>query len=448
LQRPSIQTLISRFSRKLVLAELQAYLQTLRHAVSSAEIGSDELDHRLALLEGAVLRRLEALVSLTPRRVVNATGVVLHTNIGRAPLTRAAFDAIQGPACSYSDLEYDLAQGHRGHRDRHLETRLIRLLKCEAATVVNNNAAALFLILNTLAKGSKVLVSRGELVEIGGSFRLPAIMEQSGAILGEVGTTNRTTVEDYREALDDDVSLILAVHTSNYKIVGFAARPELAALAALAHEHQIPLVKDLGSGLLFSIAHPALAKEPSALAALSAGADLLCFSGDKLLGGPQAGIIVGRKALIDKLRRNPLMRICRVDKLTYAILDWTLMQYEKGEHLEHLPVFRMLLCPEQEIRRRAETLALAVRNLGFQTQVISGSSVVGGGAAPEETFPTALLRVSSERFSAARLLSLLRNTEPPLLARVEEDAVVLDLRTVLPEEEAFISAAFSSLPTA
>jgi L-seryl-tRNA(Ser) seleniumtransferase len=448
LQRPSVQSLIQTFSRQLVLLEIQDYLQKLREAVSSGEIASAVLDNRLATLEEAVSRSLERLLSQSPRRVINATGVLLHTNLGRAPLAEQAFDSVRAPTCSYSDLEYDLTEGRRSHRDRHFQTRLVRLLKCEAATVVNNNAAALFLILNTLARGYKVLVSRGELIEIGGSFRIPAIMEQSGAVLKEVGTTNKTTVEDYREALDDEVRLILSVHTSNYKIVGFTERPELAGLAALAREHEIPLVKDSGSGLLFNIPHPALQNEPSAQFALSAGADLVCFSGDKLLGGPQAGIIVGRKTLVDKVRSNPLMRICRVDKMTYGILDWTLLQYEKGEHPRALPVWLMFLASEQEIRLRAEALAPRLAAAGFQTEVVPGLSVAGGGAAPEESFPTSLLRVRSERHSATEMQRSLRQAGTPVVVRVEEDAVVLDLRTVLPEEEPSICAAFSSLPAA
>jgi len=354
-------------------------------------------------------------------------------------------EAVHDVASSYSNLEFDLETGERGHRDRHFEERIRRLLNCEAATVVNNNAAAVFLILNTLAAGRKVLVSRGELIEIGGSFRIPSIMRQSGAILAEVGTTNKTRLADYEEALDSDTALILRVHPSNYKIIGFTERPELGDLALLARQRGIPLVKDAGSGYLFKIPHPAMRNEPSVEEALTAGADLVCFSGDKVMGGPQAGIIVGRQDLVTRIRRNPLMRICRVDKLTYGVLNWTLTEYERGTYLETLPVYRMLLQTQEEVRTRAASLGGRLRPLGYQVELSNGVSLIGGGSAPEETIPTALLLVSLPPISAAGLERRLRGGVPPVLARTENDRVVIDLRTVTPAEEDEIFAALSEL---
>ena len=440
-----MQALSSTYSRKLVLAEVQSFLQELREKVSSGDLSGDELDASIASLPAPLAERLGALLSPSLRTVINATGVILHTNIGRAPIAPMAFDAARELACSYSNLEYDLDEADRSHRDKHLETRLTRLLSCEAATAVNNNAAAVFLILNTLAPGKKALVSRGELVEIGGSFRIPDIIRQSGAALQEVGTTNKTTIADYRAAIDDSVGLILRVHPSNYKVVGFTARPTLADLCALAADSHIPLVKDAGSGYLLPIPHPVLSEEPSVQDALRAGADLVCFSGDKLLGGPQAGIIVGRKELVARVRRNPIMRVCRVDKLRYAALEWVITEYEKGTYLQSLPVYRMLTMTRQEVRPRAERLGARLREIGFETEIIDGVSLVGGGSTPGQTIPTALLTVASKDHSANALDRRLRHSRPAVLARIEADRLVVDLRTALAGEDDLIFDAFSAL---
>jgi len=432
----------------LVLKEIQLYLGQLREGVSNNQIDADELQTRLAAMEQTLEERLGLNLSPSLRKIINATGVILHTNIGRAPLPEEAVQAVRDVACSYSNLEYDLETGERGHRDRHFQERVCRLLQCEAGTVVNNNAAAVFLILNTLAAGRKVLVSRGELIEIGGSFRIPAIMAQSGAILVEVGTTNKTRLADYEEAIDADTALILRVHPSNYRIVGFTERPELRDLALLARHRGIPLIKDAGSGYLRKIVHPALQHEPSVDEALAAGADLVCFSGDKLMGGPQAGVIVGKQDLVARIRRNPLMRVCRVDKFTYAILDWTLTRYERGDYLETLPVYRMLLESQEDVRTRAERLAERLRPLGFEVGLCDGVSLVGGGSAPGETIPTVLLQIALPGFSASQLENRLRQHTPPVLARTENDRVVMDLRTVITGEEDAIFAALSDLASA
>mgnify|MGYP000943120833 CR=1 FL=1 len=448
LHRSSIEALVSKYTRSLVLNEIQAYLTELRQEIREDRIDAATAELRLACIEQAIEERLGQVLSSPLRSVVNATGVILHTNIGRAPLAREALEAARELACSYSNLEYDLDAGQRGHRDRHFETKINRLLGCEAATVVNNNAAAVFLILNTLAAGQEVLVSRGELIEIGGSFRIPAIMAQSGAVLREVGTTNKTKLSDYAEAINDQTALILRVHPSNYKIVGFTERPALEDLARLAKAKGIPLVKDAGSGYLFPAAVPALRNEPSIRGVLDAGVDLTCFSGDKLMGGPQAGIIVGKKELIARIRRNPLMRICRVDKLTYAILAWMLTEYEKGTHLSSLPVYRMLFETPEQVGARAAGLAERLNSLGYRTRLTEGVSLVGGGSAPGETIPTTLLLVSSPEESPSQLDRRLRQHSCPILARIEDNQLVLDLRTVLPGEEAEIVAALSGASSA
>ncbi|MEE8160163.1 MAG: L-seryl-tRNA(Sec) selenium transferase, partial [Acidobacteriota bacterium] len=308
-----------------------------------------------------------------------------------------------------------------------------------------NNAAAVLLILNTLALGKEVLVSRGELVEIGGSFRIPAIMERSGAILREVGTTNKTKTSDYREAIHEDTALILRVHPSNYRILGFTHRPLLQELVDLARDTGVPLVEDLGSGLLFSSSLPWLEREPTAESSLAEGVDLICFSGDKLLGGPQAGIIVGRKQWVDLIRLNPLMRACRADKMTCSALEWTLVEYEKGSQQSAIPVQRMLAAEAQEIRQRAEKLGGLLDKDVFHVEIKEGYSLIGGGSAPQEQIPTYLVAITSERYSVNELERHLRNFSVPIVARIEEDQLILDLRTVFPEQESIIVSSFAEM---
>jgi L-seryl-tRNA(Ser) seleniumtransferase len=348
-------------------------------------------------------------------------------------------------ATSYTNLEYDLQRGSRGHRDQHIEERLRRLLDCEAATVCNNAAAAVFLILNTLASEKKALVSRGELVEIGGSFRIPDIMARSGAILVEVGTTNKTKVTDYVENIDQDTALILRVHQSNYRIIGFTHRPALEELVSMARERSIPLIHDIGSGYLFPVDCPALKNEPTVESSLKAGSDLICFSGDKLLGGPQAGLIVGRRDLVQQVRKNPLMRTFRVDKMTYAALDWTLLQYEQGIFRETIPVWRMISTQPELIHERAQAIKERLRSAPLSVTLREGFSLTGGGSAPEEQIPTWLLNVSSTSQSPNQLEQHLRFYEVPVLSRIEEDEVVLDLRTVFPEQDQIILQALGEL---
>ena len=444
LQHDSVQELIRDYSQPLVVDEVQAHLNQLRTSVQSGHLSEEDLSREISELDSNLRSRLKARLAPSLRMVINATGVMIHTNIGRAPLSPEAAAAIQAIATGYSNLEYSLKEGRRGHRDIHFQGTISRLLGSEAATVCNNNAAAVLLILNTLAQGKEVLVSRGELVEIGGSFRIPAIMERSGAILKEVGTTNKTKISDYRDALNEKTALILRVHPSNYKIVGFTHRPQISELAALARERHIPLAEDAGSGLLFSSTHPALKEEPSVESVLAADTDLVCFSGDKLLGGPQAGIIVGKKPLIDAIRQNPLMRACRVDKMTYAALEWTLNQYETNAYSTTLPVWRMLLAESEEIQGRALRLADLLETRGFQVALKPGVSLIGGGSAPEVEIPTFVLAVTSKEHSVNQMERHLREFATPVLARIEDDQLILDLRTVFPEQEATIVSAFAS----
>jgi L-seryl-tRNA(Ser) seleniumtransferase len=363
------------------------------------------------------------------RTVINATGIIIHTNLGRAPLAHAAIARIAATAGGYTNLEYDLARGERGSRAIHAEALVTALTGAEAAVVVNNNAAATLLLLAALARGREVLISRGELVEIGGGFRVPDVMAQSGAELREIGTTNRTRVTDYTVAAGPRTALILRVHPSNFRIEGFTERPSLTALVEAGRSLHLPVVEDIGSGNL----DEGLADEPSVRGSLAAGVDLVCFSGDKLLGGPQAGILVGRRALIDQLRRHPLMRAFRVDKLTYAALEATLLEYLAGRADQTVPVRQMLALEVDTIEERARGLAERLVALGWRVSLVSGSSAVGGGSAPGLALPTVLVALEREGLSADALESRLRALATPVIARIIDDRVMLDLRTV-PEE--------------
>jgi L-seryl-tRNA(Ser) seleniumtransferase len=367
----------------------------------------------------------------------------VHTNLGRAPLAAAAIARVQEVAAGYTNLEYDLTAGTRGRRDTHAEKLIARLTGADAAVVVNNNAAATILLLAALAQGREVVISRGELVEIGGGFRVPDVMAQSGAILREVGTTNRTRVSDYAAAIGDRTGLILRVHPSNFKVVGFTERAPLAELVALGRRFNIPVAEDLGSGWLGRLqgddAPDALRDEPIVSDSVAAGADVVCFSGDKLLGGPQAGIIAGRREALDPIRRHPLMRALRVDKLTYAALEATLEQHAIGHHLD-VPVQRMLWMGTDEIGRRADALAAALNDSGWTARVIDGMSTIGGGSAPGSELPTRLVEISKDGMTADRIEQRLRSVDPPVIARIQDDRVVLDLRTVLPDEDTQLAA--------
>ncbi len=397
-------------------------------------------------------RRLEARAAryLRPslRRVINATGVIIHTNLGRAPLAPSAIAAVAEVAANYSNLEYDVNAGQRGKRETHCQALLSRLIGSEDASVVNNCAAAVLLVLNTLADDGEVIVSRGELIEIGGSFRIPEVMEKSGAQLREVGTTNRTRISDYERAINEKTRLMLRVHPSNYRIVGFTERPTLQEMIALSERTGIPVFEDLGSGCLLDVTPFGVTDEPTVSASFRAGISVAAFSGDKLLGGPQAGIIAGKKAIIERVRKNPLLRALRVDKMTYAALEATLRLYERGTAKTDVPVVRAMAMQIDEIAERAKrfmqrTLDATAGRLLVMRE--AGESVIGGGSAPEVRLPTVLVTIQSSALSTAQIEERLRNHRTPIIARTERNLVLLDLRTVREDEEAIIVEALREL---
>ena len=375
---------------------------------------------------------LQALLRPTLRPVINATGVIIHTNLGRAPLSAEARAAMEAAARGYSNLEYDLEVGQRGSRYVHAEELLCRLTGAEAALVVNNNAGAVLLILSALARGGEVIISRGQLVEIGGGFRIPDVMRQSGARLVEVGTTNRTYLKDYEEAIGEDTALLMRVHRSNFRLTGFVHEPSLGELVELGKKYGLDVVDDLGSGALLDTSLYGLAHEPTMQESIAQGAALVSASGDKLLGGPQAGIIVGRGDLIARLKRHPLTRALRVDKTTLAGLQATLLHYLKGEAEEKIPVWRMIATPLEALQERAKAWAERLREAGIAASVVDGRSAVGGGSLPGETLPSKLVAIEAD--SPDELARRLRLGDPPVIGRIEGDRLLLDPRTVLEGE--------------
>jgi L-seryl-tRNA(Ser) seleniumtransferase len=373
---------------------------------------------------------LEEFLAPSLRPVINGTGIIIHTNLGRAPLSAAAQAAIQAVGGNYSTLEYELLAGRRGSRTEHAEALLTRLTGADAALTVNNNAAAVLLVLTALCQGKEVIISRGQLVEIGGGFRIPDVMVQSGARLVEVGTTNRTHLGDYETAIGEQTAAILVAHHSNYKIIGFAEEPSLSDLADLAHQHHLPLLFDQGSGAMLDVSQFGLEPEPTVLDGLQAGCDIVAFSGDKLLGGPQAGILCGRAELIDKLKRHPLARAVRADKSCLSALAATLTPYLTGTALSEVPVWRMIARPLAEIAADADSWAAQLRAAGIRAQTIGGRSMVGGGSLPGTDLPTRLVAIEQSRVDT--LASSLRNNTPPLIGRIQEDCFLIDPRTVLP----------------
>jgi L-seryl-tRNA(Ser) seleniumtransferase len=416
-----------------VLDELRQELELLRGSAVAGDALA--LERGLAVLGHKVGERLARRMALTLVPVINASGVVVHTNLGRAPLSREALARVTEVAAGYSNLELDLDAGERGDRETHAEARLRRLLGCPATLVVNNNAAAVLLAINTLAEGREVLVSRGELVEIGGSFRIPDVIRKGAARMREVGTTNRTRIGDYREALGPDAAALLRVHRSNFRLLGFTEDATRKQLIELAREAGLPLIEDLGSGLLTPLPPP-LDGEETVGRVLEAGVDVVTFSGDKLLGGPQAGLVAGRRDLLARMRRNPLYRALRVDKMTLAALDVVLADHENGRAAETVPVLRMLHRPASEVGDAAARLADQLGLWpGLDIRLEEGVSAVGGGAAPGVDLPTTVLRLRTAVMIAGELARNLRLGQPPVVARVADDAVWLDLRTVAPDQE-------------
>ena len=445
LLRPTVAAWVSRTSHGFVVSEIHGLLHLVRAALRSGNATTDTpID--LASLELQLEQRLQRRLRPALVTVVNATGVILHTNLGRAPLSASAQKNLSAVAAHYTNLEYDLVAGARSHRDLLIEPVLNEVLGCESATVVNNNAAAVFLILNTLASGKEVVISRGELIEIGGSFRIPDILARSGARMREVGTTNKTRIGDYQAAIGPDTGMILRIHPSNYRIRGFTERPGLPELIDLAHRHQLPLVEDIGSGCLVDLRPYGIADEPRAQDSIAAGADLVCFSADKLLGGPQAGIIAGLCRWLDMIRRNPLMRILRVEKLVYGALEATLASYRTGQAFLEIPVLRLLSISRRELRRRCGRFLRALTPRlpeGVRAVFQDGSSVVGGGSCHDSSLETVLLAVVSDRHSARSIEQHLRLQHPSIIVRVEDDRILLDLRTVFPAQERLLLGALA-----
>ncbi len=429
---------IETYPRVLVLDAVRTVLDRRRKAIREAP---DHIDERSVSLTGILDEAETVLRELSEpslRTVINATGVIVHTNLGRSILSNTAVERIVEISRSYSNLEYDVEAGERGKRYVHVEGILRRLTGVEAATAVNNNAAAVLLCLNTLARGKEVIVSRGELVEIGGSFRVPDVMERSGAKLREVGTTNKTHLKDYEKAVNENTGLILKVHTSNYRIVGFTKEVPPAELSKLGKKYNLPVMWDLGSGSFIDLAAYGAGGEPTVRQAVDSGVDVLTFSGDKLLGGPQAGLILGKKALLDPIRSNPLARALRIDKLTLAALDATLGQYlDMEKATRDIPTLWMLTQPLSEIERKAGLLAEGLKGIGDKDLAVTiqdDTSQSGGGALPTGNFPTRTICVRHERLSANRIESRLRLGRPHIIARIKEGMVVFDPRTLNDEE--------------
>ena len=427
-----MRALEARYGRAALVEALREEAAALRARVASGEQSPTD---PAAAIEQSVPARLAAAHASSLRAVINATGVIVHTNLGRAPIGRAAAARVAQLAAGYTNLEYDLSSGARGRRDVHAERLLCRLTGAAAAVIVNNNAAATMITLAALASGREVLISRGELVEIGGGFRVPDVMAQSGAILREVGTTNRTRAADYAAAISERTALVLRVHPSNFRIEGFTERPALEELVAIARQFKIPVAEDLGSGYLGVPPDVrALKDEPQVADSIAAGADAVMFSGDKLLGGPQAGIVAGTEETIAKVRRHPLMRALRADKMAYAALEATLEEYASGRALDTIPVARMIAMSIEEVGRRAEALVATLSTRGVRATVVDGASTIGGGSAPGSELPTRLVALSDSQ-GADALEVRLRAAAPPVIARIENDRVVLDLRTVPPEQD-------------
>ncbi len=465
---PGIAALSESYDSNSVTDAIRSVLARLRDQISSGLLDAPALRIALAGLHGAVESQLRKTLSHSLRPVINASGVILHTNLGRAPLATEALEHVREASLSYSNLEFDTERGERGKRDVHVD-RLFRKLLSQAGPaqiettatsalpgpnpaapstvstiVVNNNAAAVLLALNTLAEGGEVIVSRGELVEIGGSFRIPDVMSKSGATLREVGTTNRTRIADYERALNDRTRLLLRVHRSNFEITGFTEQPSVDELVKLARKRGVPLMEDLGSGALVDLEQFGIRGEPTVIDSLRAGVDVVTYSGDKLLGGPQAGLLSGVTDLIARMRSNSLFRALRVDKLTYAALESTLLAYMKRAY-SNIPALRMMSLTREDVGVRAESVANRIRSSKMGAEVIDGESVIGGGAAPSAVLPTRLLAVTCAGLSADELSACLRKWDPPIIARVEEGRVLLDLRTVFPEQDRVIADALQRI---
>jgi L-seryl-tRNA(Ser) seleniumtransferase len=456
LQSPALKDALTRYPRSVAVASARTALAQIRAGITVGDTDENKVREQVNDLTSAIAADMSSKTQFSLRRVINATGVILHTNLGRAPLSRSALDHISAVAADYSNLELDIDSGRRSRRDVHAEALILRLLGKKTglqldrnsslyrASVVNNCAAATFLVLNSLADGGEVIVSRGELVEIGGGFRIPEILRKSGAILREVGTTNRTRLADYQSALSDRTSLILRVHQSNFCIQGFAERPSLGGLISLANKNNVPIFADQGTGLLASLGGASVDAESSFFATLKKGPDIIAASGDKLLGGPQCGIIVGKPDLMQKVVKNPLTRAFRVCKLTYAALEGTLMDYLTG-NLESIPVTRMLALSSAEIRERCERLASSLKNGRLEADVVPAKSLIGGGTTPDKKLSSFAVAVRHASIRPEQLANLLRRSNPPVIPRIRKDTVLLDLRTVPPECDELLAVVLKAI---
>ncbi len=435
LHEPAIALLAAQYGQLQTTESVRNLLAQARQAIAAGQPAPTRQQWTAWLMETLAQTTLPSL-----RSVINATGVIIHTNLGRAPLSRAASEAVAAVARGYSNLEYDLTVGARGSRHEHARSLLCKLTVAEDALVMNNTAAALYLVLTTLCQGREVLISRGQLVEIGGGFRIPDVLSQSGARLVEVGTTNRTHPRDFSDAITPNTAAIMRVHSSNFRQIGFVMTPELSELAAIVRAANakngtnVHLIDDLGSGALLDTTRYALAPEPMVQQSLAAGADLITFSGDKLLGGPQAGLILGRRPLIEQLQRHPMARALRVDKMTLAALDATLRSYQRGAATQEIPVWQMISATLDTLQLRAQAWHTTLHAVGIDCQLRTGESAVGGGSLPGETLPTLLLAVASQQPNADA--ACLRTGARPVVCRIQQDQLLFDPRTVLDGEDA------------
>lgn len=455
LRMESVDSLLRLYSREAVLLATQKILDETREEISGAVHTEKSLLDRLETLPEAIADRLRKPVEFSLKRVINATGVILHTNLGRAPLSRQALDHLVETAAGYSNLEFDLETGERGSRDVHIESLLLSVLGEvtnnpgfageHRAVVVNNCAAATFLVLHALVKGKEVLVSRGELVEIGGGFRIPEILSASGAILREVGTTNRTRIADYENSLTSNTGLILRVHQSNFSMEGFVEAPDLADLAALGRRADVPVFMDQGTGLMHSlISDVGAAGEFTFSHCLAHGCDVVAASGDKLFGGPQCGLLVGKRELIDRIRKDPLFRTFRVDKLVYAALEATLAAYFSRQS-EQIPILRMLKAAPEQIRERCERIVDGIDSAAVSISVCDTESVIGGGTTPRAKLQSYAVSLRDLKIDAAAILCALRRFDPPIVGRIQDDQVLLDLRTVEPDSDSTLIRALNRI---
>jgi L-seryl-tRNA(Ser) seleniumtransferase len=449
LESPELKEMLKRYPRNLVLRAIKEILDEMRKSIEAGEITDDPSILDIGGISKKVFKRSELLARSSLRQVINATGVVIHTNLGRSILAKRVIERFEPLSGGYSNLEYDLEQGKRGSRYTHVEGILRELTSAEAAMIVNNNAAAVLISLETLAKGREVIVSRGELVEIGGSFRVPDVMKKSGAKMVEVGTTNKTHLRDYEEAIGPDTALLLKVHKSNFQIVGFTEDLETSQLANLAKRSGIPLMEDLGSGCLVDLSKYGLSREPTVQEVLAQGADLVTFSGDKLLGGPQAGVILGRRDLVEAIKENQLNRALRIDKLTLLAMEETLKIYrDEKSALKEIPTLRMISQSYADLKSKARRLARMTGKTdgkNFKVDLVDGISRVGGGALPLMDLPTRLLRLIPGKMSENFIGEWLKSYDPPIIVRVEQESVLLDIRTIQDKELKTVAKAITEL---